>query len=49
MGLLRGAVKAAIAAKILDIARREMSKPANQQKVKELVGRLASRAKAARH
>ncbi|HEV7754546.1 MAG TPA: hypothetical protein VGO94_01685 [Mycobacteriales bacterium] len=48
MGLLKGAVKAAIAAKILDIARREMSKPANQQKAKELVGKLASRAKATR-
>jgi hypothetical protein len=48
MGLLRGAVKAAIVAKVIDLARRQMSKPENQQKAKELVGKLASRAKAAR-
>jgi hypothetical protein len=44
MGLLRGAIKAAVVAKVIDIARREMSKPENQRKAKELVGKLADKA-----
>jgi hypothetical protein len=44
MGLLRGAAKAAIAAKVFDIARRELSKPENQAKIKELIGKVAARA-----
>jgi hypothetical protein len=47
MGLLKSALKAGIAAKVLQIAQREMSKPQNQQKAKELIGKLASRAKGA--
>jgi hypothetical protein len=45
MGLLRGALKTVIAAKALQIAQREMSKPENQQKAKELLGKLANRTK----
>jgi hypothetical protein len=45
MGLLRGAIKAAVVAKVIDVARREMSKPENQRKAKELMGKLADRAK----
>lgn len=45
MGLFRGALKAGIAVKIADIARREARKPENQRKAKELFGRLAARRK----
>jgi hypothetical protein len=45
MGLLKGAIKTVVAAKVLQIAQREMSKPENQQKAKELIGKLASRTK----
>jgi len=43
MGLLRGALKAGIAMKVLEIARREASKPANQQKARDLVAKANSR------
>jgi hypothetical protein len=43
--MLKGAIKAAVVAKVLDVARRELSKPENQRKAKELLGKLASRAK----
>lgn len=43
MGLFKGAIKAGIAAKALDIARREAAKPQNQRKAKELLGKLTSR------
>jgi hypothetical protein len=46
--MLRGAVKAAVVAKVLDIARRELSKPENQRKAKELISKLASKSKGAR-
>jgi hypothetical protein len=39
MKLLRGALKTGIAMKAFDIARREMSKPENQRKAKELLAR----------
>jgi hypothetical protein len=48
MGLLKGAIKAAVVAKVFDIARREMSKPENQRKAKEMLGKLADRASKAR-
>jgi hypothetical protein len=48
MGLLKGAIKTAVVAKIFDIARREMSKPENQRKAKEMLGKLADRAKTRR-
>lgn len=43
MGLLKGAVKAGIAMKAIEIARREASKPANQQKARELFAKVNSR------
>jgi len=43
MGFLRGAAKAAIAAKIIDVARREMAKPENQRKAKELLTKVQQR------
>ncbi len=43
MGLLRGAMKAGIAMKALEIARREASKPANQQKARELFAKVNNR------
>lgn len=43
MGLFKGAIKAGIAAKVLDVARREAAKPQNQRKAKELLGKLTNR------
>ena len=43
MGLLSGAIKAGIAAKVLGIARREAAKPENQRKAKELLSRVGNR------
>ncbi len=43
MGMFRGAVKAGIAMKALEIARREASKPSNQQKAKDLLAKINSR------
>ena len=43
MGFLGKAAKAGLAAKAIQIARREASKPENQRKAKELVQRLADR------
>ena len=43
MGLLKGAMKAGIAMKAIEIARREAAKPANQQKAKELLRKVNSR------
>lgn len=43
MGLFKGAVKAGIAMKAIEIARREASKPANQQKAKELFRKVTTR------
>lgn len=39
MKLLRGALRTGLAMKALDIARREMSKPENQRKAKELLAK----------
>jgi len=39
MKLLRSALKTTIAVKAFDIARREMSKPENQRKAKELLAK----------
>ncbi len=39
MKLIRGALKTGIAMKALDIARREMSKPENQRKAREMFAR----------
>lgn len=43
MGFLGKAMKAGVAAKAIEIARREASKPENQRKAKELVRKLADR------
>ena len=43
MGMLRGAIKAGIAMKAIEIARREASKPANQQKARELFAKVNNR------
>lgn len=43
MGLLKGVLKAGIAMKAIDIARREASKPANQQKARELFAKVNNR------
>jgi hypothetical protein len=42
MGLLKGAMKTAIVAKAVEIARREASKPENQRKAKELLTKVTS-------
>jgi hypothetical protein len=41
--VVRGLVKAAVLAKVIDVARRELAKPENQRRAKELVERAASR------
>lgn len=43
MSMLRGALKTGIAMKVFDIVRREASKPQNQAKAKQLLGRLSKR------
>jgi hypothetical protein len=43
MGLFKGAMKAGIAAKVIQVARREAAKPENQAKARELVRRLQAR------
>ena len=43
MGLLKGALKTGIAMKAIEIARREVSKPENQRKAKELLARVGNR------
>ncbi|OLT54127.1 hypothetical protein [Cellulosimicrobium sp. CUA-896] len=43
MGLLRNVMKSGVAAKAARVAQREMSKPENQRKAKELLGRLTHR------
>ena len=45
MSLFKGAMKAGLAAKAIDIARREAAKPENQRKAKELFAKLSSRGK----
>lgn len=40
MGLIKGALKAGIVVKVVDVVRREAAKPENQRKVRELVGRV---------
>ena len=43
MGLFKGAAKAGIAAKAIEIVRREAAKPQNQAKARELLGKLQDR------
>jgi hypothetical protein len=42
MGTVRGLVKSAVVLKLVDIARREMAKPENQAKARELAKRVAA-------
>lgn len=41
MGLVRGLVKGAVVAKVLQVAQRELSKPENQRKIKDGLSKLA--------
>lgn len=43
MGFLRKAVRAGIVLKAVQVARREMAKPENQRKAKEMLGRVTDR------
>ena len=45
MGLFRGALKSGLAIKAAKIAKREMSKPENQRKAKDLLGKVKNRGK----
>ena len=40
MSIIRGAIKAGIAMKVIQIAKRELSKPENQRKISEAVRKL---------
>ena len=41
MGMLRGLVKGAVVAKVVQLAQRELAKPENQRKIKEGLGKLS--------
>ena len=43
MGLFKGAAKAGIAAKAIQVVRREAAKPQNQAKARELFAKLQNR------
>ncbi|HZO64816.1 MAG: hypothetical protein ACRDP9_08485 [Kribbellaceae bacterium] len=45
MGIVKGVLKTAVIAKALQIAQREMSKPENQRKAKEMLHKVQQRAK----
>jgi hypothetical protein len=47
MGFVKGIIKTVVAAKLLQIAQREMSKPENQRKVKEMFNKVQQRRRAA--
>lgn len=40
MGLVRGIVKTVVIAKVIEVVGRELSKPENQRKVKEGLGKF---------
>jgi hypothetical protein len=48
MGIFKGVIKTAIAVKAVDFIRREASKPENQRKAKEMVGKVSSRVNSAK-
>lgn len=48
MGVLGKAVKSGIAMQVLNIVVRELRKPQNQRKIKELLGRLRTKVSTAR-
>lgn len=41
--LIRGMLKSAIAAKVVQIVRRELAKPENQRRIKDFVNRATTR------
>lgn len=43
MGFVKGIVKTAVVAKLLQVAQRELSKPENQRKAKEMVNKVKQR------
>lgn len=45
MSLIRGIVKTVVVAKVIEIVGRELSKPANQRKVKDGLGKLSKAAR----
>lgn len=48
MSLLRSAIKSGIAVKAVQVIKREASKPENQRKVKEAIGRFSDQRKTQR-
>ena len=45
MSMIRSIVKTAVAAKVIQLAQRELSKPENQRKIKEGLGKLSKAAR----
>lgn len=43
MSILKGVIKAGVAAKVIQIAKRELSKPENQRKAKEALRKFQQR------
>jgi hypothetical protein len=43
MTFVRNLIKGAVVAKVIQVAQRELSKPENQRKIKEGLGRLSNR------
>ena len=41
MSLIRGLLKGAVVAKVIQVAQRELSKPANQRKIKDGLNKLS--------
>lgn len=44
VSLIKGLVKGAVAAKVIQVAQRELSKPENQRKIREGLGKIQSAA-----
>ena len=43
MSMFKGAIRAGVILKVAQLAKRELSKPENQRKIKEAVNKLQSR------
>ena len=48
MSLIKGLLKTAVAAKLIQVAQRELSKPENQQKIRDGIRRVQQAAKSRR-
>jgi hypothetical protein len=48
MSLIKGLVKTAVLVKLVEVAQRELSKPENQQKIKDGIRKLQEAARARR-